>query len=232
MFFSSSFVTLAFALNAYAFTGKTARIMPLGASITYGTGSTNENGYRKTLYNNLVADGNTVNMVGTRQGGDFADTDNEGWPGYIIDQVLGKAQESMPLNRPNLVTLLVGTNDMVQNKADGALDRLGGLIDYVLDYEPTLTTVLVSSLPPNGDADSNSRIDTYNAGIPGVVQARVDAGRSVIFVDSHAVIAVGDLVDGTHPNDAGYERIAKVFYDGIVEAEAKGWLWDVDGPAP
>ncbi|KAJ7108003.1 hypothetical protein C8R43DRAFT_963028 [Mycena crocata] len=75
--------------------------------------------------------------------------------------------------------------------------------------------------------------DPDNEGWPGfVVSERADAGRSVPLVDSHAVTAVGDLIDGTHPNDAGYERIGRVFYDGIVRAKALGWLFPVDGPAP
>lgn len=170
-------------------------------------------------------------MVGSQQGGDFSDPDNEGYPGYIISEVIDKGQAAMPVQRPNIVTILVGTNDMTQNIADGAPDRLGTLIDDILDWD-WLTLVVVSTLPPNGDADSNARVDTYNAAIPGVVQARVDAGRSVILVDSHAVVAVGDLVDGTHPNDAAYDRMANAFYEGIKDAESKGWLWDVDGAEP
>jgi lysophospholipase L1-like esterase len=201
------------------------------ASITYGVGSSHGNGYRDDLYNLIANDGNTVNMVGTQKGGDFVDPDNEGWPGYVISQVNDKGQISMPINRPNIVTILVGTNDMSQNIAAGAPDRLGALIDNILNWE-WLTLVVVSTLPPNGNADTNARIDTYNAALPAVVKARTDAGRSVILVDSHAVVAVSDLVDGTHPNDAAYERMGKAFYDGIVLAESKGWLFDVYGAPP
>lgn len=170
-------------------------------------------------------------MVGTHRGGDFHDADNEGWPGFVITQVNDKAQVSMPRNRPNIVTLLVGTNDMVQNIAAGAPARLGKLIDDVLAW-PTLTLVVVSTLPPNGNAAVNDRVKAYNAAIPAVVKQRADAGRSVIMVDSFAVVGVADLVDGTHPNDAAYARIGRVFYEGIKAAEGKGWLFGVDGPAP
>ncbi|KIY72647.1 carbohydrate esterase family 3 protein [Cylindrobasidium torrendii FP15055 ss-10] len=232
MLFSASFIAAALALNAHAFTGKVARIMPLGASITNGVGSSHGNGYRDDLYNLLANDGNTVNMVGQQKTGDFHDPDNEGWPGYIISQVIDKCQISMPINRPNIVTILVGTNDMVGNvDVANAPARLGTLIDDVLDW-PWLTTVIVSTLPPNANSAANPRIDAYNAAMAGVVQQRVNAGRSVILVDSHATVGLADLVDGTHPNDAAYERMGRVFYDGIVLAESKGWLWDVYGPAP
>lgn len=42
------------------------RIMPLGASITQGTGSTPEDGYRKPLRDHLRSLGYKVNMVGSR----------------------------------------------------------------------------------------------------------------------------------------------------------------------
>ncbi|KAJ7159706.1 FG-GAP repeat domain-containing protein [Mycena filopes] len=233
---TNSFLTLALALcpSAYAagFSGKTTRIMPLGASITFGIGSTDGNGYRADLYNLLAADGNTVNMVGSQKGGTFFDPDNEGYPGFVISQVDTKALAAMPVQRPNVVTLLVGTNDMVQNlDPAGAPARLTKLIEDVLDAPP-LTLVLVSTLPPNANTATNALINTYNAAIPAVVKSFTDAGRSVVFVDCHSVIAVGDLVDGTHPNDAGYARMAGLFYNGLQQAFAKGWIWDVDGAPP
>jgi lysophospholipase L1-like esterase len=160
------------------------------------------------------------------------DPDNEGYPGFVISQVHDKANAAMPTYRPNVVTLLVGTNDALQNiDPAGAPARLTSLIQDVLDAPP-LTLVVLSTLPPNANTAANALINTYNAALPGVVKGFTDAGRSVVLVDSHAVIAVGDLVDGTHPNDAGYARIAKVFYDGIQTAFANGWIFDVDGPPP
>ncbi|KAJ7745999.1 lipolytic enzyme, partial [Mycena metata] len=235
MLFPTSLLALALALfpAAYAgFSGKTTRIMPLGASITFGTGSTDGNGYRADLYNLLAADGNTVNMVGSQKNGDFFDPDNEGYPGYIISQVDAKGIAAMPVQRPNIVTLVVGTNDMTGNvDPAGAPARLTQTIQDLLDAPP-LTLVVVSTLPPNADGPSNDRITTYNAALPAVVKSFTDAGRSVVLVDSHAVVAVGDLVDGTHPNDAAYSRIAQQFYNGIQQAYANGWIFDVDGPPP
>jgi hypothetical protein len=49
------------------------RIMPLGASITEGTGSTDGNGYRKWLRQQLRWKGWKVNMVGSKPNGNMAD---------------------------------------------------------------------------------------------------------------------------------------------------------------
>lgn len=49
------------------------RIMPLGASITEGVQSTDGNGYRKWLRQQLRWKGWKVNMVGSKQNGNMAD---------------------------------------------------------------------------------------------------------------------------------------------------------------
>lgn len=47
----------------------TLRILTLGASIAYGYPSTSGNGFRNSVRNKLVWDGNPVNMVGTVKAG-------------------------------------------------------------------------------------------------------------------------------------------------------------------
>ncbi|KAF7290777.1 Lipolytic enzyme [Mycena indigotica] len=226
------FVLALSAFSDAAFTGKKLRIMPLGASITFGVGSSDGNGYRAALHNLLAADGNSVNMVGSQKGGTFFDPFNEGYPGLVITQVNAKSNVQMPIQRPNIVTLLVGTNDALQNiDPANAPNRLKTLIQNVLDAPP-LTLVVVSTLPPNANSAANARVNAYNAALPGVVQNFVKAGRSVVLVDCHSVVAAGDLVDGTHPNDAAYKRMAKVFYQGIQDAFARGWIFDLNGPDP
>jgi hypothetical protein len=49
------------------------RVMPLGASITQGYLSSDENGYRKWLRSQLRFKGWKVNMVGSKQNGDMKD---------------------------------------------------------------------------------------------------------------------------------------------------------------
>ncbi|KAF7290778.1 Lipolytic enzyme [Mycena indigotica] len=214
------------------FTGKPLRIMPLGASITYGTGSSDGNGYRATLYNLLARDGNNVNLVGSQKGGNFSDPWNEGYPGLNIAQVDAKAQVQMSIRRPGVVTLLVGTVDAQNNiDPDNAPARLKTLIQNVLDAPP-LTLVVVSTLLPNSNSAANTRINAYNAALPSVVKSFTDAGRSVVLVDCHSVVAVSDLVDGTNPNDAAYARMAKVFYGGLQQAAPKGWIFALDGADP
>lgn len=102
------------------------RIMPLGASITQGVRSSDENGYRKLLRQQLRWKGWKVNMVGTKNNGDMADNvrrlplndvvdadvskDNEGHPGWIISQVHDEWSKSAVNGlKPNLVLINAGT---------------------------------------------------------------------------------------------------------------------------
>lgn len=61
------------------------RIMPLGASFTFGAGSTDGNGYRKLLRQQLRWKGWKVNMVGSLQGGTMADNVcAQIWPTAVV----------------------------------------------------------------------------------------------------------------------------------------------------
>ncbi len=207
------------------------RLMPLGASITYGTGSSDGNGYRSKLYDGLkgVTTG-VIDFVGRIQNpaSTMADKDNEGRPGQRIDEVLGEARCAVPTFKPNVVTLLVGTNDMVQDfQVGGAPDRLGQLIDQILVDSPK-ATVLVSTVPPNTDASKpgiNARTSAFNAALPGMVALRRASGKNVLLVDPGLTAAdVGP--DHIHPTDGGYLKIAQAFLQRVEEASRVGLLND------
>jgi hypothetical protein len=51
-----------------------ARILPLGASIVWGVGSSNGNGFRKPLRDGLRQEGWKVNMVGSQNHGPMVDS--------------------------------------------------------------------------------------------------------------------------------------------------------------
>jgi lysophospholipase L1-like esterase len=173
-----------------------------------------------------------VDFVGRKRDGSAGDLHNEGWPGYRIDQVAQVASCAVPYYHPNLVTLLVGTNDIQQNyNLASAPDRLRGLIEKILADSPR-ATVLVSDIPPNTDT-SKPQLDAntaaYNAAIPGVVDSLVAAGKHVIF--SPAGLSRDQVgPDHIHPNDNGYAYIAAAFLEGAHEAVDSDWLQEPDVP--
>ncbi|MFG2313146.1 GDSL-type esterase/lipase family protein [Streptomyces sp. NPDC048566] len=200
-------------------------VMPLGDSITAGVGSSTGAGYRAPLYDDLKRAAKSVDFVGSQHSGTMADTDNEGHPGWRIDQIAKAADCSVPAQRPNVVTLHAGTNDLNQkHDVAGAPARLGGLIEQVLDDAPE-TTVLVAGLVPATKPGLQPLIDAYNSRLPELVNDFQERGKHVALLDMSAV-TTDDLAQPAHPNDAGYRKMADVFLDGIADAAADGWLAD------
>ncbi|MER5430130.1 SGNH/GDSL hydrolase family protein [Streptomyces sp. NPDC002588] len=199
------------------------RVMPLGDSITWGEASSTGNGYRSALWNDLAAEGHDLDFVGSVRNGPMADPDNEGHQGWRIDQIASIADASLARYRPNVVTLEIGTNDMLQNyQVSTAADRLRSLVDQITADVPD-ATVLVASLIVSTSAVEEPNRPAYNQAVPGIVQAAQAAGKHVRYVDMSAV-TTADLVDGVHPNDAGYAKMADAFNAGIQAADSAGWI--------
>lgn len=199
------------------------RVMPLGDSITDGVGSSTGNGYRGPLWDRLGSGGYSLDFVGTSRAGSMADPDNEGHSGWRIDQIDSLANASLSRYRPNVVTLMIGTNDLGQNyQVPTAPARLNSLIDRVVAASPD-ATVLVASLVVSTNPTVEANRGWFNQQIPGIVQAKQAAGKHVRQVDMGALTA-GDLADGLHPNDAGYRKMAAAFDSGIRAADSAGWI--------
>ncbi|WP_406465970.1 ricin-type beta-trefoil lectin domain protein [Streptomyces sp. NBC_00111] len=204
------------------------RLMPLGDSITDGIGSSTGNGYRGPLWSELNAGGYALDFVGSSRAGSMQDPDNEGHSGWRIDQISSIADASLSRYRPNVVTLMIGTNDLGQNyQVPTAADRLSALIDQVTTTAPD-ATVLVASLTVSTNSTIEANRGAFNQRIPGMVQTKQAAGKHVRHVDMGG-LTTGDLADGLHPNDAGYRKMSAAFRDGIAAAEAAGWIGE---PAP
>jgi len=137
-------------------------------------------------------------MVGSVQTGNMLDNDvghspfchipslivwqNEGWPGYVIDQTYDTANGCIPF-QPNVVLLHVGSNDMSQDiDVANAHTRLGRVIDKLFDSIPGVTVIASTVLPRFPDL-YQQRTNIYNANIPGMIQARQKAGRKLLLVD-------------------------------------------------
>ncbi len=186
------------------------RIMPLGDSITWGTGGNGGGGYRPPLVQNLVVGRYSSDMVGSQRSGPpiLYDRDHEGYRGYRIDQLAALAPTSVTNFRPEFVLLQIGTNDVLQQfDLAAAPARLSSLIDLITDARPSARLV-VASITPLADPALDADARAYNAEIPGIVAAKAAAGRQVSFLDMYPVITTADLIDGIHPNQGGYDKMA------------------------
>ena len=199
------------------------RLMPLGDSITWGVGSPSGNSYRGFLGNQLAAEGHAVDFVGSGRNGTMSDPDNEGHPGWRIDQIAGIADDVLARYRPNVVTLEIGTNDLDRNyEIPTAPDRLRALVDQITRDAPDATVLVGTVIVSTSGSDEANR-PAFNARIPGIVQAEQAAGKHVRLVDMSA-LTTADLSDALHPNDNGFRKMADAFNAGVQAADAAGWI--------
>lgn len=202
------------------------RLMPLGGSITYGSKSSSGNGYRKPLYDLLVADGYHIEMLGSRQAGTMSQNHNEGWRGFRIDQLESKVIKSVSTYLPDVITFNAGSNDCRQQyEIDSAGGRVRKLLERMWAVSPA-STILLSTLVRSADERAERAVGRVNEQIWKISRDMAGGGRKLVVVDMHGVdgLGVGDLADGTHPNDGGYEKMGRLWYGGVKEAEEKGFL--------
>ncbi|GAB1206268.1 hypothetical protein APSETT445_004953 [Aspergillus pseudonomiae] len=199
------------------------RIMPLGASITTGLKSSDKNGYRIWIREQLRHAGWEVNMVGSLKSGTMRDNDNEGWSGWVIDQVAQEAEKTIP-KAPNLILINAGTNDAVKDlDVDRAGERMNVLLTRLYEGIPG-TTIILSTLLSNGDPKAQANVVKINEQYRNIAAARRKNGDKIVLAEMSDFIKVSELVDGTHPNDFGYKKMASVWWAAIQEAESAKFL--------
>ncbi|GAM34923.1 hypothetical protein TCE0_015r02825 [Talaromyces pinophilus] len=199
----------------------TLRVMPLGASITQGYLSSDNNGYRKVLREQLRYSGWPVNTVGSLADGTMLDNNHEGHGGYRIDQVTAVVENNIS-EMPNLILLNVGTNDALQNyDTDNAGERLDSLLTFLYGAISNTTIIMSTLLPNTVEPDLVSNI---NEQYHDVYDNREAAGDRIVLADMYTFLTTDDLQDGTHPTDYGYEKMASVWWAAIQTALGNNYL--------
>lgn len=193
------------------------RVMPLGDSLTYGVGSSTGGGYRLPLWDDLLAEGEHITYVGSQQSGPGGfDPANEGHPGWRIDQIADKVVGWLHTYQPQIILLLIGTNDIVQNDdLKNAPARLSSLIDQITSTAPSAMLLVAQITPLNSSL--NSRVIAYNAAIPGIVQFDISQGKHVQDVDLYDAVPTTTLsADTIHPTDRGYDLMANAWNGALL----------------
>jgi lysophospholipase L1-like esterase len=223
--------------------GQNVKVMPLGDSITLGkTGSVG--GYRKLLYEWLIAHGYSITYVGkqTTMGSpryplacsDGSIPYHEGYGSFRTDMILNggtaEKQTSPPIAttlanfKPDVILLMIGTNDILQNyHLDQWEQRLGSLVAAIYANDPHATVVL-ATIPPlimpklPKYANTETRAEAYNQSIPALAAREQAAGHAIVVVDMHAALTPDGSLDkgGVHPTALGYARMAQTWYKALT----------------
>jgi GDSL-like Lipase/Acylhydrolase family/PEP-CTERM motif len=219
-------------------------IMPLGASITSGSGGT-AGGYRDRLYTDLHDAGYSFTFVGTSTENpspllsQVGQTHHEGHPGYRIDQVANNldGNDGSAGNNggfwfhkpapPNIILLEAGRNDIAQNfQVSTMAQRMDKLVGQIFADNPSAILFLSSSIPTGFDANMHKLVQDYNAQIRDVIVPKyASLGDNVIFVDQYAnfVDASGKIIhvsplDNYHPDTVGYNLMADTWAAALQQA--------------
>lgn len=223
------------------------RIMPAGDSITFGMGDTG--GYRKYLDYFLKEKGYTnFDFVGP-EGKNSAsfnyngksvtyDDNHAGYSGYTIIKQQGgyggglydvlKETDAVKKTQPNIILLIIGTNDMNYNHTESELEKdLHTLLDFMIADMPSDGMIFLSTIPElgggmfMGGGDKTAQIASYNDLVKKVANEYNSNGKQVTFADIHGCLnGTADLGDGVHPNAVGYEKMGK-YWAGVVDEYLK-----------
>jgi hypothetical protein len=106
------------------------------------------------------------------------------------------------------------------------------LIKHLFDTIPNVTIIL-STLVLNIHEGADERIQKIvNPQYKALVKRLQERQARIVLADLHSVIKAEELVDGTHPNDKGYEKIAEAWVKAIAEAGRKGLLVEPQDQGP
>lgn len=213
------------------------KIMPLGDSITQGMVATSSpdsdlnitRGYRKYLWSSLTAIGFNVVFVGS-----FTDCspswelqNHNGCVGWHIQNIRCSVDLWLKNYQPDIILLMIGTNDTKTSCFLKMVLRLNHLIEQIT-VQLSQANLLIASIPPidpvKQPASRIWKAAAYNQAIPFLVKFHTIQGKKVKFVDMRS-LKISDLTssinpdwdNGLHPNVQGYQKIAKLWHDAILE---------------
>ncbi len=214
--------------------GDPCKVLPLGDSITYGlitvaadkassdpsvNGKDSHGGYRVKLFSDAVGASHKMTFVGSQMNGPTTvasmpfPMSHEGWSGYTIAQIQGKAANDLT-SGVHIILVHAGTNDTYGSDPSGAPARLSTLVDYLTTNFPNALIVVAKIIPyPSQTTNTN----LINNSVAAMVQSKVSAGKHVIVADLNTGFTTSTMLagDGVHPNQKGYDWMGDTWYAAI-----------------
>jgi len=196
------------------------KICPIGDSIVesfWGMASS-----RYYLDHMLRAGGYAFDFVGHNHGVAYGppqyqdfDQDHEAWSGFRVEHMLAQLAPWVADTRPDIAMIHLGTNDTRGGQSPAStIAELEQCIDVIRGANP-YATILVSQITPMGSVD----VTGLNSLMPSMA-ARKDSARSrVVIVDHYSRfdLAVHMFPDELHPNVAGEQLFAEIWYDALQD---------------
>ena len=151
-----------------------------------------------------------------------ADNAHTAVPGANVAAIVGFVLDSVRKERPRVLLLHAGTNDLGElGGLPAAAEAIGTLLDRVREAVDGVV-VVVAEVGPVGFREEAVR--AYNERLRRVVRERRDSGARVMSVWVGAEIEAEDMLDLVHPNEKGYAKMAKVWKRALEACAIEGWL--------
>jgi lysophospholipase L1-like esterase len=216
------------------------RIMPLGDSITAGPGC-----WRAKLWNRLQTTGFTnIDFVGSVSDGGGCnpgfpyDFDHEGHGGFSATGIADNNQLPPWLDaaRPDIVLMHLGTNDMWGGFIPTAtkLAAFTKLVGQMRANNPNMKIIVAQIIPMSQSACATCPADVmaFDNALPGWAAGLTTAQSPIVLADLWTGFdAVADTVDGVHPNDGGFQKMANAWYPPLAQV-LNGIIPPTSSPTP
>jgi len=191
----------------------TAKIMPLGDSITESAAGTPT--YRYFLWHLAKDEGYRIDFVGSLQGAfggapsntDF-DINHEGHWGWRADEVLARLPEWAAAASPDIVLLHIGHNDLCQDQdIDSTVNEVSAIVDVLRTVNQDVAIILAQNIASAWPC--HERMPEFIAKLPALVATKRTEGLRISLVDQHTGFDPASMTwDGQHPNAMGESQMA------------------------
>jgi lysophospholipase L1-like esterase len=200
---------------------KTAKIMPLGDSITESAAGMPT--YRYFLWQLAQEAGYRIDFVGSQSGAfggppsnqDF-DMDHEGHWGWRADQILARIVDWAMAAAPDIVLIHLGHNDLCQDQdIAGTIGDVAAIIDALRTVNAKVGIIVAQNIASSFPCQA--RIPAYNDQVPALVAEKATEESPVAIVDQYTGFNPATMTwDGQHPNASGESRMADRWFTVLV----------------
>jgi lysophospholipase L1-like esterase len=143
---------------------------------------------------------------------------NSGWPGELASEAFSRFEAVVGLLRPEVVMIMHGYNDIAVYGQQGITRGAQAIDTMAKEARFRNARVILMTLPPPRDGGKNSNDPVLVSGFNAWIRS-IAAGEGALLVDIHAGLST-DIqryigVDGLHPTEEGYQKIADMLFDAI-----------------
>ena len=199
------------------------KVLAFGDSMTEGVVRTSLSGWTLTLNAGLSQSYpfKLQSLMSARYSAQTIQVFNAGRAGERAADARDRFNDALSEARPDLVLLLEGANDFNQpfGSGEGINARIAttvsALEDMVRDAVARGIPIMVATLPPQRPGGRSAGAADYMNRVSDAIKTMA-AKKGAQLVDVGAQMTLGEIGgDGLHPTEAGYQRMAEIWFEAI-----------------